>query len=146
MTVQDAHPALSFAEKEIRRYLLAAGLSVTDLPEIQTETGLDHAGDAYTIEATSARITVAGSNPRSVLIGAYAYLKEIGFAFYAPGEDFTRIPRITDPACLTLRKKESRCRHNFRGVCIEGAVSADHAAAYIDWLPKAGMNICFLQS
>jgi len=138
------HPALPFAEAEIKRYLCLAGLEDQNLPQIVLRAK-DEERDAYTIEATPERIAVMGSNPRSALIGAYAYLKEIGFAFYAPGADFTRIPRIADAARLSVPRKETKALHDFRGVCIEGAASLEQMCAYIDWLPKAGMNICFVQ-
>ena len=145
MTAAAAHPATDFAAAEIRRYLIEAGLSEKDLPRIQLESGEDEAADAYVIEAIPECVTVTGSNPRSVLIGAYALLKELGFEFFAPGKDFTIIPRLTGPERLNVPRKESRAAHAVRGVCIEGAVSLDQALTYIDWLPKAGMNTFFLQ-
>lgn len=144
MTTAELHPALSFAEAEIKRYLRLAGVYENDLPRISLRAENEDR-DAYVIEAAPGQIAVTGSNPRAALIGAYAYLKEIGFAFYAPGEDFTRIPRLDDTASLAVPRKESRAANDFRGVCIEGAESLEQALAYIDWLPKAGMNICFLQ-
>ena len=144
MAESGLHPALRFAGNEIRRYLLLAGLDEKSLPEISLCAG-DEADDAYTLEASPERIVISGSNPRSALIGSYAYLKEIGFAFYAPGDDYTRLPCLTGPAQLAVRRTESRARHSFRGACVEGAESLEHMLSYIDWMPKAGMNTCFIQ-
>ncbi len=144
MAESGLHPALLFAEKEIRKYLLLAGLDEKSLPEICLRAG-EEADDAYTLEAVPGKIIISGSNPRSALIGSYAYLKAIGFAFYAPGEEYTHIPRLAVPAQLAIRRTESRARHAFRGVCVEGAESLEHMLSYIDWMPKAGMNICFIQ-
>ncbi len=145
MTERERHPTLAFAAEEVRRYLRLAGLAEESLPGITVELGEPSGEDAYAIEGDAERIAIRGSNPRSALIGAYAYLKEIGFAFWAPGEDYTRIPRLTDSAQLRVPRRESRAAHSFRGMCIEGAESLEQMLAYIDWLPKAGMNICFAQ-
>lgn len=142
MTGTDAREILSFAQSEIRRYLALAGLN--DCPPIQADSD-DEAHDAYTIRGGPDGIALHGSNPRSALIGAYAYLKEIGFAFFAPGDDHTRIPRLTDKRQLTVPPIARRAENAFRGVCIEGATSVEHVLSYVDWLPKAGMNLCFLQ-
>ena len=144
MSGMESRPALRFAESEIRACLCLAGLPEQDVPKILLESDLAD-DDAYLMEADPERIRIAGANPRSVLIGAYAYLKELGFVFYAPGRDYTRIPRITDRAQLAVGRRESRAGNRFRGVCIEGAASFEQMLAYIDWLPKAGMNLCFLQ-
>ncbi len=145
MSEMTASPTLAFAAAEIKKYLRNAGLRDASLPLVRVQCSGCSRDDAYTFEATPAAVTVTGSNARSALIGAYAYLKEIGFSFFAPGGDFTRTPRITDPRQLTARKRESRAKHRIRGVCVEGAVSLEQMLSYIDWLPKAGMNTCFLQ-
>ena len=145
MSEMTASPTLAFAAAEIRKYLRAAGLREADLPPVRVQCSGCGRDDAYSFEAPPAAVTVTGSNARSALIGAYAYLKEIGFRFFAPGEDFTRIPRLTDPRQLCVPRKASRAGHTIRGVCVEGAVSLEQLLSYIDWLPKAGMNTCFLQ-
>ncbi len=145
MTETAVTPTLDFAAAEIRKYLRISGLQETALPAVLVRCSGNDPADAYSFEATPSRITVTGSNARSALIGSYAYLKEIGFEFFAPGGDFTRVPRIAAPCQLAVPKKESKARHNIRGVCVEGAVSLEHMLSYIDWLPKAGMNTCFLQ-
>ena len=43
---------------------------------------------------------------------------------------------------MCLREMPS---YRHRGVTIEGAVSCEHVMDMIDWLPKAGMNACFIQ-
>ena len=145
MSTAAMSPTLAFATAEIKKYLLAAGLRETDLPPVLLQLNGRSSADAYSFEAGPAGISITGSNARSALIGAYAYLKEIGFRFFAPGEDFTRMPRITDPSQLYVPSKASQAKHAIRGVCLEGAVSLEQLISYIDWLPKAGMNTCFLQ-
>ena len=43
--------------------------------------------DAYAITVTDLGGTIRGSNNRSVLLGAYRYLKELGFAFLRPDRE-----------------------------------------------------------
>lgn len=86
---------------------------------------------------------ISGTNSRSVLIGVYRFLKELGCAFIRPGTDGEVIPKrsLTDVNVEVLEVPSYR----HRGVCIEGAVSAEHVLRNIDWLPKVGMNSFFNQ-
>ena len=136
---------VSFAKEELIKYLLQAGLPKDSLPEIFLHAEENAAEDSYSFEATDRRIAVHASNERTLLVGVYAYLQKIGFAFYAPGKDFTRFPRIEDAARLAVPAHRSRARYFHRGVCIEGSESLDNMLDYIDWMPKAGMNACFVQ-
>lgn len=86
---------------------------------------------------------ITGSNSRSVLMGVYRFLKELGCAFIRPGSDGEVIPNrsLADVNVEVLEVPSYR----HRGVCIEGAVSAEHVLRNIDWLPKVGMNSFFNQ-
>ena len=143
MTSVRENGTLSFAKEELHRYLAAGGLPEEDMPQICLSLRGEGAEDAYAFEGNAARISVSGSNPRSVLMGCYAYLREIGFAFFAPGKDFTRVPDLSRG--LAACRGEARARYFHRGVCIEGSESLDNMLDYIDWMPKAGMNACFVQ-
>jgi len=86
---------------------------------------------------------IKGSNPRSVLIGVYRFLKEIGFAFTRPGKDGERTPAQLPESYEVRVKEKPACRH--RGFCIEGADAYENIAEIIDFIPKAGMNEYFVQ-
>ena len=86
---------------------------------------------------------IAGSNPRSVLMGVYEYLKSMGCRWLCPGEVGAYLPRCDVGAhCFTFRKKAD---FPFRGECIEGAVSFENVRDTIRWLPKVGMNLFMME-
>lgn len=86
---------------------------------------------------------IAGINPRSVLIGVYRFLSEIGCRWVRPGKEGEYIP-VSDLSGVCVRVHEGPdLRH--RGICIEGAVSCENLINIIDWIPKLGMNSYFLQ-
>ncbi|MBE6732236.1 MAG: DUF4838 domain-containing protein [Ruminococcaceae bacterium] len=98
--------------------------------------------DAIAIDIKGGTGYITGANPRAVLIAVFRYLRELGAMWIRPkdGEYL--------PPCNVLNKdveiKEApSCRH--RGICIEGAVSADHVNAMIDWMPRVGFNSYFNQ-
>jgi hypothetical protein len=86
---------------------------------------------------------IAGSNERSVLLAAYRYLTALGCRWVRPGKTGEYVPSLGPrlPA-VNLREKAS---YRHRGVCIEGAVSWEHARDMVDWLPKLGFNAYFIQ-
>ena len=92
---------VEFAAEELKRYLCLAGISahcaeravpgeylktisleITDEVEGIEDTCLD---DGYVIEISDLRGSIKGTNERSILLGCYRFLKEIGFAFFMTG-------------------------------------------------------------
>lgn len=109
------------------------------LPSVEDKT-LD---DAIYIKVANGKGIITGTNPRSVLIAVYRYLKELGCSFIRPGADNEIITR-----CKPEEKAVYVCEaasHRHREVCIEGATSYEHVSDMIDWIPKIGMNGYFLQ-
>lgn len=100
--------------------------------------------DAWTIRSVGDSLLIAGTNPRSTLIGAYEYLRMLGAEWLWPGEDGEDLPHIGE---IPLRGFDARSaaasRH--RGVCIEGAPALEHVLDMVEWLPRVGMNSYFLQ-
>ena len=86
---------------------------------------------------------IAGTNPRSVLIGVYRSLTETGCRWVRPGKEGEYIPE-TDLSNACVRIHEGPA-YRHRGICIEGAVSCENLIDMIDWIPKLGMNSYFLQ-
>ncbi len=86
---------------------------------------------------------ITGTNPRSVLIAAYRFLRKLGCAFVRPGSDGEIIPPRSLKNVDVRVFEAASYRH--RGICIEGAVSAEHVLRNIEWMPKVGMNAFFNQ-
>ena len=84
---------------------------------------------------------IAGSNPRSVLISVYEYLRQNGCRWLMPGVDGEFIP-MQDIVPVTYRHKPS-CR--YRGWCNEGAEFQQSMMETIDFTPKVGMNVYMLE-
>ncbi len=159
----DSDPTISFAAEELKHYLGTIDsnqeivlLRSADLTHVYADAlylavsgrllsdGEDKTfDDAIWIDVQKGCGHISGSNPRSVLIGVYRFLAEIGCAWIRPGKEGEIIPRKSlDTVSVSLTGKPS---YRHRGMAIEGAVSADHVLDMIDWLPKAGMNAYFIQ-
>lgn len=148
-----------FAGQELRRYLsmstnvpiliceggeadddtilLGIGLR-TELPELK-DTTFD---DAILIDVKGHGGVITGVNARSVLIGVYRYLRELGYTFVRPGKEGEKHPKKLEVRDIYINETPS-CRH--RTVCIEGSVTYESIEDMIDWLPKVGMNGFYTQ-
>lgn len=112
-------------------------------PELAGQVEDPKVDDAYDIRVERGTGAIRGSNARSVLMGVYRFLKELGCAWVRPGVDGEIIPkRNTEEVQVCLHDKAS---YRHRGICIEGAVSYEHVSDMIDWLPKVGYNAWFNQ-
>lgn len=109
------------------------------LPEVE-DRKLD---DAIFVKVENATGIITGTNPRSVLIAVYRYLKELGCSFIRPGKDNEVIPKC-NPAEIPVSVVEA-ASYRHREVCIEGAVSYEHVSDMIDWIPKVAMNGYYMQ-
>lgn len=100
--------------------------------------------DAISIDVTAGAGTITGPNPRSVLIGVYRYLQELGCQFLFPGKTGEVFPQTI---CLpgSKVKIEDRPRNRYRGICIEGSNRVETLLDVIDFLPKLGFNCYFTQ-
>ena len=147
------HPVCAYAAAELQRHLALLPLRPQGTVTLQVCPELTAHGlaapqtaedDQYAFDLGPAGGVIRGANPRSVLLGVYAYLRAIGFCFARPGADGTAVPPLTDPEQLTARDAcAAFVRH--RGVCIEGANSLENILDFIDWLPKVGYNSFFMQ-
>ncbi len=105
-----------------------------ELPQVD-EPALD---DAVSIDVRGGEGYISGVNERSVLIGAYRYLRELGCSFLRPGEDGEIVPACDIKNSEVKVLEAASYRH--RAVCIEGSVSYDDVVDFIAWLPKVGLN------
>lgn len=151
---------IAFAVSELKRLLLEMdpelSIDVIEKPYLPESKGVlwvgmdpafgipeDPAVDTIRIEVKDLSGFIAGSNPRSVLIAVYRFLKEAGCRFVRPGRSGEKIPKRSDWVFSVQVKETASYPH--RGVCIEGADSYDNILDMIDFLPKVGMNEYFVQ-
>lgn len=100
--------------------------------------------DAIAIDVRDGTGYITGTNPRSVLIGAYRFLRELGVCWVRPGKEGERIPQKKLSRFFVNVSEQASYRH--RGLCIEGAPSFENLLEIIDYLPKVCMNTYYFQS
>ncbi len=110
------------------------GLDVSDAEDSELD-------DILYIDCDTEGGIIAGSNPRSVLLSVYEYLRQNGCRWLFPGVDGELIP-MQDIKPVKYRHKPS-CR--FRGWCNEGAEFQECMMETIDFMPKVGMNVYMLE-
>ncbi len=84
---------------------------------------------------------IAGSNPRSILLAVYQYLRENGCRFLFPGVDGEYIPM----QAVVPVKYHKMADMRYRGQCNEGAESQQAMLDTIDFTPKLGMNVYMME-
>ena len=156
-----SHTTVDFAAEELKKYLRMmmpedGDVKITYAPDaecgfrlgVMAEFGLDTSDvrdaeldDIIYIETTAEGGIIAGSNPRSVLIAVYEYLRQNGCRWLFPGVDGEYIPMQSVKPVSYRHAADSR----YRGNCIEGAVSQDVLNDYIDFMPKLGLNTFMIQ-
>ena len=80
---------------------------------------------------------IAGSNPRSVLLAVYEYLRRLGCRWLFPGVDGEYVPLCTTEPVRFRHKASMR----YRGQCNEGSEYQRAMLDAIDFAPKVGMNV-----
>lgn len=110
-----------------------------------SEEGLDDAmvDDIIDVKINDLTGYIAGSNPRSILMGVYRYCESLGVRYIRPGDDGDYIP-MADPSgkSFEMRKKAD---YPFRGECCEGSISYEHMRDTVYWMPKIGMNMYMIE-
>lgn len=142
--VRNAEKTLSFAGQELCRYLEHMLRSEEGVFSVSLfVAGEDSGLDSFSVNMSPNGGSISGSNPRSVLLGVYDYLRHLGCRFLSFIKETEVVPEISREKLAAVYKKTASFRH--RGVCIEGADSVENVLDFIDWLPKAGYNSFFLQ-
>ena len=156
-----SHSAVDYAAEELRKYLymmMPEGDNITTVyaPEakkgfrlgLMSDFGLDTSDaedtkldDILYIDCDTDGGIIAGSNPRSVLLAVYEYLRQNGCLFIMPGKDGEYIP-MKDIQPVKYRHKPSM---RYRGWCLEGGVSQEIMIESIDFTAKLGMNTVMLE-
>jgi len=99
--------------------------------------------DRYVIDIKDGKGNISGSNERSILLGIYRYLKELGCRFVRPGKNGDVIPkRILTGTEVHI---DESAFYPFRVECLEGAITPQLVIDTIKWLPKVGYNAFFMQ-
>ena len=112
-------------------------------PELAKQVEDPALDDGYAIDVAGAVGSIRGTNARSVLMGVYRFLRELGCRWIRPGADGELLPECCIADAKVQVSEKASYRH--RGVCIEGAVSYENVVDMIDWMPKIGLNAYFNQ-
>ena len=156
-----SHTIVDFAAEELKKYLRMmmpeeGDIKITYQPEaiegfrlgVMADFGLDTSqardvelDDILVIDCDLKGGIIAGSNPRSVLLAVYEYLRQNGCRWLFPGVDGEFVPMKHIQPVTYSHAADSR----YRGNCIEGAVSQEILNAYVDFMPKVGLNTFMLQ-
>ena len=162
----DNHPTIDFAVQELVTYLKRMDRQLTVdvlcVDKVQSAftniiwVGMDSVfapfvpevadkalDDAVAIKVENGNGYITGSNPYSVLLAVYRFLKELGCDWVRPGADGERIVQKKLDAVNVSVFEAASYRH--RGICIEGANTYENILDMIDYLPKVGMNTYFVQ-
>ena len=140
---------LSFAAGELQRYCRMMDAQTLPAISLSVDASVCSPGcdplldDTYQVCVKNGRGTIVGGNARSVLLGVYAFLRQAGCRFLRPGADGESVPTL-DLRTLSVQLCET-ASHRYRGFCIEGAVSRENVRDMIDWAPKLGFNLYFIQ-
>ena len=154
---------MRFYEEEWRRLAARMDLSAFPMQFIPEDPSEE---DHYTIVSGPEKARITASNERSFLMGVYRFFYELGVRYLGPGPDHewfplpgkVEIPGVRqkapkeieeqklcyDPRALVMHV-DIKPGYHHRGICIEGADSAENILDVIDWLPKIGMNSFFVQ-
>lgn len=155
------HSALQLAGEDLKRCLTIMSkveVAVASAPEMTGEAGIwlgtaEHLpreasppdvadrvwNDAFCVRSVGEAFVIGGSNPRSVLMGVYEYLRELGAEWTFPGADGEVLPSVEEVP-LSGFDLERTPPNRHRGVCIEGAPSLEHVLDMVEWMPRVGCH------
>lgn len=141
------NPTIQYATDELEKYLL---LICSDVDNINIQLYVDEFDvdnkdfdDVFAIKIIKNKGYIKGSNERSILLGVYKLLYELGCRWIRPSLDGEIIPkRDIDDINVVLFQKAS---YRHRGIVIEGGNSYKNVFDIIEWLPKLGYNSYFIQ-
>ena len=158
---QRANETLAYAAEELKKYvgMMCPAAEVTVM-EGNAEYGIQLGlledfclsvedvtdaffDDIYEIHVEAGEGYIAGSNPRSVLFGVYAFLKSCGCLWPRPGREGEYIPEYDVKNHSFCQRKKAEIK--FRCQMSEGALKHEYLMDFITWMPKVGYNMFFMQ-
>ena len=153
--------AVEFAAQELKKYLRmmmprAGEIPVVYNPEakdgfrlgLMTDFGMTpdvknpELDDVVFVKTDAEGGIIAGSNPRSVLLSVYRYLKLNGCNWLFPGPDGEHIPTVDGLLPVDYTHTPPL---RFRGQATEGAESRYQMSNAIAFTPKVGMNAFMIE-
>ncbi len=156
-----SHPTVDFAAEELKKYLRmmmprCGEIPITYAPKakegyrlgLMEDFSLDTSeakdltlDDIIHIDTNEQGGIISGSNPRSVLLAVYRFLRENGCRWLFPGVDGEYIPT----AAVKGVQYHKLADYRYRGQCNEGSEIQYNMIEAIDFTPKIGMNIFMLE-
>ena len=106
-----------------------------------SEAEIPDLDDIIHIDTTDTAGIIAGSNPRSVLIATYRFLRENGCRWLYPGVDGEYIPMQNIHGVKFHKAADMR----YRGWCNEGSESQQCMLETIEFSPKIGLNVYMIE-
>lgn len=110
--------------------------------------------DTFQLQSKDGKLYITGSNARSVLYGAYKYLKTFGYAFLYPGAEGEIVPDDPQFTIEGFDVQESASR-TFRGLAFrprvrnedreEDLAALDEAYDLMSWMAKNQYNLFFME-
>ena len=158
------HQVVCYAARELARYLTQiTGEDIFEIEErkfyksnqegiwlgLDKELGLElevpdkKLDDSICIGIHEGQGIIVGTNERSILIGVYRFLTELGCRWLRPCKDGEKIIHKKLSQMHVVLEEKASLRH--RGIVIEGANSYENVVDLIDWMPKVGYNSYFIQ-
>lgn len=129
---ENASETLIFASSELNKFLSL--LNLAKVPSVTFTFDNTFAGDSYRISGHE-NYTIAASNERGMLYGAYRFLRELGIEFFSPDEFDTFIPQgvIALPDLNITQIPRFALRGFF-------AVEKRDSEAFLLWMARHGLN------
>lgn len=140
-------PTLDFEQRLYKEYrpkegtlwLLEGEEGLRLAPKVE-DPSLD---DAYAIRISGTTGYIAATNPVSVLIAAYAFLKTLGCKWIRPGKTGEIIPAKKLETLST--ELSSKASYRFRGVASSISNQQSCCLDFIEWYPKVGFNNYYIE-
>lgn len=135
---------MDFAYSELTKYITIITGSPSHGIRLGINDKISEGGtDAYDINVVGGYGAVTGANELSVLLGVYAFLRELGCRFFYPDKRLENIVKLPLSDCTVKLSRQYELNH--RGLVIEGSVGEEHVIAAVDWCVKNGLNSYFIQ-
>ena len=135
---------IEFSKNELKKYTNKYGI---DVSKISLKCDSDKFGlydcerDAYYINIKNFCGEIIGNNERSILLGVYRFLSEIGFVFSRPGQNGTVYPKNIKSDVSIYKISDVK----YRGISFSTEIKFDALLDIIDFLPKLGYNTFFFE-
>ncbi len=133
----------NFAAKELKKYWQKMTKQTCTEIRLVHKAIDDLFSEHYVIDVKAGKGVICGDNARSLLLGVYHFLREVGCHFLLPTPKGEVIPcKKAEDISVQL---EFTPTHRHRGITLEGSCSGQQVIDLIDWSVKNGFNSYFIQ-